>query len=122
MEAWSRPSNSLVKVEGSSWRVERVTVEQLVTKLQLTSQWRGVASADADPGRVVSNPDAIATPTQIAVFNLPDLGRGRQDGPAVHVAACQPTVPHRAVQLDVSAQGSRGSFDLRCKKRCSAEP
>ena len=105
VEAWSRPSNSLVKVEGSSWRVERVTVEQLVTKLQLTSQWSGVASADADPGRVVSNPDAIATPTQIAVFNLPDLGRGRQDGPAVHVAACQPTAPYRAVQLDVSGAG-----------------
>ena len=96
---------TLINVDGSSWRVERVTVEQLVTKLQLTSQWTGVASADADPGRVVSNPDAIAAPTQIAVFNLPDLGLGRQGAPAVHVAACQPTAPYRAVQLDVSGAG-----------------
>ena len=96
---------AIVQVAGSTWQIERVTIDRLVAKLELVSRWSVIPSAAADPGRVTSGPDAVAAPTQIALFNLPDLGLGRHGVPLVYAAACQPTTAYRAVQLSVSGAG-----------------
>lgn len=78
-----------------------------MTRLTLVSDWSGVGSATADPGRVTSAPDVVAEPTQVALLNLPDLGFGRPGVPAIHVAACQASAPYRPVQLEVSIGSER---------------
>lgn len=88
--------------DGSTWRVERASLEELVVRLELSRQSAGVVSVRADPGRHLPAPDVVAQPTVLAVLDLPDLGFGRHDTPTLQVAACQVGGSWRQVPIEVT--------------------
>jgi hypothetical protein len=87
------------------WRVEQATVEEWVVKLELSPVWQAVDAVPADGGAHLPATDQIASPTEMAVLDLPDLGIGRHDVPTIHVAVCQPSADWRAVPIEIAAGG-----------------
>ena len=87
------------------WRVEQATVEDWVVTLELTPEWQEAGVVPADGGAHLPATDQIASPTEIAVLDLPDLGIGRHDVPTIHVAVCQPSSDWRAVPIEIAAGG-----------------
>jgi len=88
--------------DGSTWRVDTAVIEELVVRLELSRQSTAVASAMADSGRYLSAPDTVTEPTTLVVLDLPNLGLGRHDVPALQVAACQVGASWRPVPLEVT--------------------
>ncbi len=96
---------STVVIEGTAWRVDEATVEELVIRIGLSRAWDAVASIPADSGGHLPAPDEIALPTNLVVLDLPDLGLGRHDVPTLQVAACQAGAGWRPVPIEVTING-----------------
>ena len=99
------PGQMVALDDGSAWRVEQATVEEWVVKLELSPAWQAVGATPADGGAHLPATDLVASPTEMAVLDLPDLGVGRHDVPAIHVAACQPSADWRAVPIEIAVSG-----------------
>jgi hypothetical protein len=54
------------------WRVESVTLEALVTVLELRPAFRSVGALPADGGQIAVNSDKLTGPLTIALFDVPD--------------------------------------------------
>ena len=76
-----------------------------MARLQLSAVSGSVASAPADGGQHLPPADLVASPTVLALLDLPDLGIGRHDVPIIHVAACQPTAGWRSMPIEVTTGG-----------------
>jgi hypothetical protein len=99
------PGSFAMTADGAVWRVEQAGIEEMVVRLQLSAVSGAVASAPADGGQHLSPADLVASPTVLALLDLPDLGLGRHDVPTIHVAACQPTARWRPVPIEVATGG-----------------
>lgn len=97
---------SLVRMDdGFAWRVEQATLEELVVRLEMSAVSEKVASAPADGGQHLPPLDQVASPTALALLDLPDLGTSRHDVPVVHVGASQPSAGWRPVPIEIVIGG-----------------
>jgi len=100
-----RPGSLVQMDDGAVWRTEQVTVEDMVVRASLSPVSQGIANAAADAGTHLPAPDRVASPTNLVVLDLPDLGIGRHDVPVLQVAACQPSAGWRPVPVEVTIGG-----------------
>lgn len=99
------PGNLLRLRDGTLCAVESATLEEMVVRVGLRPVWGSVAASAADPGTHLPAPDIVVAPTSVALFDLPDLGIGREGAPALHAAACQPMGGWRPAPLEVTVGG-----------------
>jgi hypothetical protein len=83
------------------WEVARVEVAGLIVAAELVRRAGRGATLPADGGRASSGGDAVATPTQLVLLDLPDLG-GTTTGPTLMLAAATAGA-WRPVTVSVSA-------------------
>ena len=100
------PGSLMRTPDGSVWCVEQATLEEMVVRLQLSAVSGGIANAPADGGQHLPPADVVATPTVLALLDLPDLAIGRHDVPIIHIAACQPTAGWRPIPVEVASGGT----------------
>ena len=96
---------AFLSVDGSVWQADKVTAEDMVVRVELTPLLETVAFAPADPGTHLPAPDEIASPTALAVLDLPDIGFGKLGVPVIAVAACQPSAGWRPVPIELTVAG-----------------
>ena len=85
------------------WRIEAVTIEQMVVVVEVRRLASGGAALRAEAGRPVSEPDVVVGVTDIALFDAPDLGFGAS-GLGLKLAASSAGA-FRAVPVAVSVNG-----------------
>ncbi len=90
---------------GGAWIVEQVSIEGMVVVANLRPALGTLAGRVADPGRPVSQPDVVALPTMLALFDLSDLGEEVPGAPSLQLAAARPSGRYRAVPLRVAING-----------------
>jgi putative tail protein len=91
--------------ETRRWIADRVTIDGLVAITELHPAWSAVDALPAGPGRPVPAPDIVASPTALALLDLPDLGLSRHDVPVLHLAATSSSPGWRAVPIEIATQG-----------------
>ncbi|QNP43513.1 hypothetical protein H9L15_01635 [Sphingomonas daechungensis] len=99
------PGSEVATADGVVWRVEMAVIEQMAVRVDLRRTVDRTAAVVADSGTHLPSLDLVAAPTVVAVLDLPDLGIGRHDAPALFVAACQPVAQWRQVPLEVTVGG-----------------
>ena len=57
---------------GGDWVAEEAEIEQFAVAVTLQPAWAHAGSRTADPGRGNPQPDVVAAPTTLALFDLPD--------------------------------------------------
>jgi hypothetical protein len=99
---------TMVELAGLSdlWRVERLTLERMVTVAELRAVYSTIDSVPADQGRILPSAPIERAPTDIAIFELPDDGSGTASAPVIVVAAANDAT-WRAVPLSVEIAGSQ---------------
>ena len=90
---------------GGSWIVEQVSIEGMVVVANLRPAVGSLAGRVADPGRPVSQPDVVALPTVMALFDLSDLGEDVPSAPSLQLAAASPSGGYRALPIRVAING-----------------
>jgi hypothetical protein len=80
-----------------------VTLEAMITVVELQAVWTAAPAVAADPGRPAPNPDIVAEPTRLALFDLPDL----TGSPAMQLmlAAASATDRWRPVPIEIVVGG-----------------
>lgn len=114
------PGSFVMTANGAAWRVEQAGLEEMVVRLQLSAVSGSVAIAPADGGQHLPPADFVASPTVLALLDLPDLGLGRHDVPIIHVAACQPTAGWRPVPSKSRPAARSARLRRPVRKRSSA--
>ncbi len=84
------------------WIAEAVEIEDFVATVSLRPMWAHAGSRTADPGRVIPQPDIVAAPTRLAVFDLPDPETSQ---PTLVLAAASPSGGWRSVPIEIEAGG-----------------
>jgi len=90
---------------GGAWIVDRVSIEGLVVNASLRPAGGSMAGRIADPGRPVSQPDVVALPTRLALFDLSDLGEEVTGPPSLQLAAASPSGTYRSVPVRIASGG-----------------
>lgn len=90
---------------GGTWIAEAVSIERMVVSATLRPAWRGVAARAADPGRAIDQPDVVAVPTRLALFDLSDVGDEVAAMPSLQLAAASPSGRYRAVPIEIAVNG-----------------
>lgn len=85
------------------WRVERSTIEAKGVRLELRSVEAASTAANADHGRATSAVDVVASPTVLALFDLPLPGNETE--PVIHVAAASASPGWRPIGVRVDVGG-----------------
>ena len=91
--------------EWRAWVAETVKIDGMAVVADLRPQWSQAAALPAEPGRTVPAVDVVASPTMMALLDLPDLGVRRHDLPILDLAACSSNEGWRAVPLEIIAGG-----------------
>lgn len=91
------------------WIVENVTIERLALVAVLRPAWRSAGARLADPGRAQPQPDVVAIPTRLALFDFPDFGIGDPTRPTLHLAAASPSGSWRRVPIEITVNGAKMS-------------
>lgn len=92
----------LPEVSGD-WIAEDVEIERFVVAVSLRPAWFHAGSRNADPGRGNPQPDILAAPTRLALFDLPDPETSQ---PTLALAACSPSGGWKQVPIEIQAAGS----------------
>ena len=97
----------LVRPEGvaGDWIVDTVEIERMVVTASLRPAWRSAGTRVADPGRPVVQPDVVALPTRLALFDLNDVGEEGASAPSLQLAAASPSGAYRAVPVRIALGG-----------------
>lgn len=90
---------------GGAWIVDQLSIEGLAVVATLRPAVGSLAGRVADPGRPVSQPDVVALPTRLALFDLSDLGEDTPGAPSLQLAAASPSGGYRAVPIKVAING-----------------
>ena len=85
------------------WVAEEVEIERFVVAVTLSAAWAHAGNRNADPGRGLPQPDVVALPTRLALFDLPDPASGQ---PALALAAASPSGGWQAVPVEILAGGT----------------
>ncbi|MEO6579991.1 MAG: phage tail protein [Sphingomicrobium sp.] len=88
-----------------SWVVDQLSIEGMVVIATLRPAAGSLAGRVADGGRPVSQPDVVALPTALALFDLSDLGDDGVAGPSLQLAAASPSGGYRAVPIRIDING-----------------
>lgn len=102
--AEARPG-ALFRLPGvaGDWVAEEVEVERFVVAVTLVAAWAHAGSRSADPGRVLPQPDVVALPTRLALFDLPDPASAQ---PTLALAAASPSGGWQPVAIEILAGGT----------------
>lgn len=92
--------------EAHGWTAFRVSVDGLAVVAELQPEVGAVDSLPADPGRSLPAKDIVATPTTMAMVELPESGSTKPDSPMVVLAAAAASGGARRVPVDVIVGGS----------------
>lgn len=87
------------------WIVDEVTIERMVVTASLRPAWRSAGTRAADPGRPVIQPDVVAMPTRLALFDLTDVGEETAGMPSLQLAAASPSGAYRAMPIRIEING-----------------
>lgn len=96
-----------IQGEGGTWQVERWTLHNMVTTLELTRHVHaspGAASIPATPGRPVAEPDRPHGPTRLLLFDLP-IGDEPLDRPRLYMAGAGSEAGWRRAAALLSTDG-----------------
>jgi hypothetical protein len=85
------------------WVAEEVDIESFAVIVTLRPAWAHATGRTADPGRGNSQPDVVAAPTRLALFDLPDPETSQ---PVLALAAASPSGRWRSVPIEVEAGGT----------------
>ena len=98
----------LVRPDGvaGDWIVDEVAIENMVITARLRPAWRSAGTRVADPGRPIVQPDVVALPTRLALFDLTDLGEDMAGAPSLQLAAASPSGAFRAVPIRIEINGT----------------
>ena len=98
----------LVRPEGvaGDWIVDVVEIERMVVTASLRPAWRSAGTRVADPGRPVVQPDVVALPTRLALFDLSDVGEVASGAPSLQLAAASPSGTYRAMPIMIALGGT----------------
>ena len=109
----------LVRPEGvaGDWIVDTVEIERMVVTASLRPAWRSAGTRVADPGRPVVQPDVVALPTRLALFDLSDVGE-ESSVPSLQLAAASPSGTYRAVPSGSRWEGPRARGRRRQARPC----
>ena len=77
----------------------------MVVTASLRPAWRSAGTRVADPGRPVVQPDVVALPTRLALFDLNDVGEEGASAPSLQLAAASPSGAYRAVPVRIALGG-----------------
>ena len=88
------------------WRVERLTLDGMVAISELRPVYSTIETVPADQGRGLPSATIDLSPTDLALFELPEDGSGTANGPVVVVAASG-RANWRPVPLIVEIGGAR---------------
>ncbi len=101
----------LVRPEGvaGDWIVDTVEIERMVVTASLRPAWRSAGTRAADPGRPAIQPDVVAMPTRLALFDLTDVGENVSGAPSLQLAAASPSGAYRAVPIRIALGGSESA-------------
>jgi hypothetical protein len=96
---------ALLRLPGiaGDWVAEDVEIERFVITVTLRAAWARVGSRSGDPGRPLPQPDVVAAPTRLALFDLPDPASSQ---PILVAAAASPSGGWRPVPLEIEIAGS----------------
>jgi len=99
-----RPGSRL-RIAGANgeWIAEEVEVERLVAAVTLRPDWTFAGSRTAEAGRSSSQPDVIASPTRMALVDLPDPAT---DKPVLMLAAASQSGGWKSVPIEIGIGGS----------------
>ena len=89
-----------------AWIVDQSSIERMVVTATLRPATRNAAGQAADPGRPVSEPDIVALPTRLALFDLTDLGEVPPTTPSLMLASASPSGTYRAVPIRIDSNGT----------------
>ena len=84
------------------WVAEEVEIEGFVAVITLRPVWAYAGIRSGDPGRANPQPDIVAAPTSLALFDLPDPETTQ---PTLMLAATSPSGGWRSVPVEVEAGG-----------------
>lgn len=101
----------LVRPEGvaGDWIVDTVEIERMVVTASLRPAWRSAGTRVADPGRPVVQPDVVALPTRLGLFDLTDVGAEPGGLPSLQLAAASPSGAYRAVPIRIAIGGTESA-------------
>jgi hypothetical protein len=85
------------------WVTEAVEIERFVVTATLRPWWAHAGSRNADPGRALPQPDVVAAPTRLALFDLPDPATSQ---PTLILAAASPSGGWKPVPVEIEAGGT----------------
>jgi len=85
------------------WVAEDVEIDRFVVSVTLRAAWARVGNRTGDPGRPLPQPDVVAAPTRLALFDLPDPATTQ---PVLVAAAASPSGGWRPVPLEIEIAGS----------------
>ncbi len=88
------------------WIVDEVAIERMVVTASLRPAWRSAGTRLADPGRPLVQPDVVALPTRLALFDLTDIGEDMARAPSLQLAAASPSGAFRAVPIRIEINGT----------------
>jgi hypothetical protein len=91
---------------GGEWVVDQLSIEGLVVVATLRSTGRSASARPADSGRPITQPDVVALPTVLALFDLTDLGEEAPGAPSLQLAAASASGGYRAVPIRVEINGA----------------
>ena len=88
------------------WIVDDIAIERMVVTASLRPAWRSAGTRVADPGRPVVEPDVVALPTRLALFDLTDVGEEGAGAPSLQLAAASPSGGYRAMPIMIAINGT----------------
>jgi hypothetical protein len=94
-----------VPADPLSWVVDSCTVDAFVTVAELRPIRRPALPIDADPGRIINNPDVVAGPLDLALIDVPDVSQSASDQPAILIAASNSTAGWKLHAMTITAGG-----------------
>jgi hypothetical protein len=86
-----------------AWVAEEVEIERFVVAVTLVAAWAHAGGRSADPGRGLPQPDVVALPTRLALFDLPDPATAQ---PTLALAAASPSGGWQPVAIEILAGGT----------------
>jgi hypothetical protein len=85
------------------WVADEVEIERFVVSVTLRPVWAFAGTRSADPGRSNPQPDIVAAPTRLALFDLPDPETSQ---PILALAAASPSGDWKPVPIEIDAAGT----------------
>lgn len=108
-----------------AWRVEHVSIEQMVVALRARADAPSAGPRPADPGRPIAQPDIVAERSHLVLLDLADWPGA--SGPGLQLAVASPSGAYRPVPIEIAVGGSlsaasSGAREAVCGTVTSALP